>query len=104
NVRALESGELFCWITGWTSDLDGARIAAALERSGARALMRFAPPSPDAKAPLLFANAPWARPFEVFARALGMPASNEADPSALLAVVVPLMFGYMFGDVGQGLV
>jgi V/A-type H+-transporting ATPase subunit I len=44
------------------------------------------------------------RPFEIFSRALGMPGANEADPSPLLAVVVPLMFGYMFGDVGQGLV
>ena len=35
---------------------------------------------------------------------MGMPSSNEADPSVLLAVAVPLMFGYMFGDVGQGLV
>ena len=33
-----------------------------------------------------------------------MPARNEADPTTLLAVVVPVMFGYMFGDVGQGLV
>jgi V/A-type H+-transporting ATPase subunit I len=79
NVRALESGELFCWITGWTSDLDGARIAAALERSGARALMRFAPPSPTRRRRSCSPNAAWARPFEVFARALGMPASNEAD-------------------------
>ncbi|CAG1001447.1 V/A-type H+/Na+-transporting ATPase subunit I [Burkholderiales bacterium] len=104
NVSALESGEHFCWITGWTSDLDGSRLAEAIERSGARSLMRFAPPSPEAKAPLLLANPAWARPFEVFSRAMGMPSSNEADPSALLAVAVPLMFGYMFGDVGQGLV
>jgi V/A-type H+-transporting ATPase subunit I len=103
NVRALEAGEHFCWITGWTSDMDGRRIASALERSGARALLRFAPPAPDTKAPLLLANAAWARPFEIFARAMGMPSSNEADPSALLALAVPLMFGYMFGDVGQGL-
>ena len=33
-----------------------------------------------------------------------MPSSSEADPTPLLAIVVPLMFGYMFGDVGQGLV
>ena len=33
-----------------------------------------------------------------------MPSRNEADPSVLLAIAVPLMFGYMFGDVGQGLV
>ena len=104
NVRALESGEHFCWITGWTSDVDGRRIASALDRSGARALLRFSPPGPEAKPPLLLANVAWARPFEVFCRAMGMPSSNEADPSALLALAVPLMFGYMFGDVGQGLV
>jgi V/A-type H+-transporting ATPase subunit I len=33
-----------------------------------------------------------------------MPSASEADPSQLLAIAVPLMFGYMFGDVGQGLV
>ena len=33
-----------------------------------------------------------------------MPSREEADPSVLLAVAVPLMFGYMFGDLGQGAV
>jgi len=104
NVRALESGDLFCWITGWTSDFAGSRLAAALERSGARALLHFPAPGPKARAPLLLDNPLWAKPFEVFSRALGMPSKNEADPSVLLAIAVPLMFGYMFGDVGQGLV
>jgi V/A-type H+-transporting ATPase subunit I len=104
NVRALESGELFCWITGWSSASDGAALEQAVERSGARALLRFAPPPPGARAPLLLVNPWWARPFEVFSRALGMPSANEADASVLLALAVPLMFGYMFGDVGQGLV
>jgi V/A-type H+/Na+-transporting ATPase subunit I len=102
NVRALEAGDLFCWITGWTSDLGGARLQDALERCGARALLRF-PPAASAHAPLLLDNPRWARPFEIFSRALGMPSRFEADPSALLAITVPFMFGYMFGDVGQGL-
>ena len=104
NVHALESGPLFCWITGWTSDPAAERIALALERSGARAIVRFPPAPAGSMAPLILANPGWARPFEVFSRALGMPARNEADPTVLLAVVVPVMFGYMFGDVGQGLV
>ena len=79
-------------------------LDAALERSGARALLHFPPPAPKAQAPLLLANPLWARPFEIFSRALGMPSRNEADPGVLLAIAVPLMFGYMFGDVGQGLV
>ena len=104
NVRALETGDLFCWITGWTSDFIGAGLVDALLRSGARALLHFPPPRPKALAPLLLDNPLWARPFEVFSRALGMPSRNEADPSVLLAIAVPLMFGYMFGDVGQGAV
>jgi V/A-type H+-transporting ATPase subunit I len=52
----------------------------------------------------LLRNPWWAQPFEVFTRLVGMPGDASADPSALLAFAVPLMFGYMFGDVGQGLV
>jgi V/A-type H+-transporting ATPase subunit I len=104
NVNALEAGELFCWITGWSSDDRGDTLAQALQACSARALLHFAPPPANARAPLLLSNPPWSRPFEVFSRALGMPSSDEADPTPLLAVVVPLMFGYMFGDVGQGLV
>jgi len=104
NVRALESGDLFCWITGWTSDLQGHRLASALDRNGVRAIVHYASPPPGSKAPLLLTNPWWARPFEIFSRAVGMPSRNEADPSTLLALAVPLMFGYMFGDVGQGLV
>ncbi len=104
NVRALETGELLCWITGWSSDLSGQTLARAVQDSGARALLHFAEPPAHRQAPMLLSNPRWVRPFEIFSRALGMPSSSEADPSALLAIVVPLMFGYMFGDVGQGLV
>jgi V/A-type H+-transporting ATPase subunit I len=104
NVHALEAGELLCWITGWSSDPQVRAVARALQECGARALPHFAAPPAGAQAPLLLSNPRWARPFEIFSRAFGMPSSSEADPSALLAVAVPLMFGYMFGDVGQGLV
>ena len=104
NVNGLEAGELFCWITGWSSDARGDALGEALQRCSARALLHFAAPPAGLRAPLLLSNPPWARPFEIFSRALGMPSSAEADPTPLLAIVVPLMFGYMFGDVGQGLV
>ncbi|HRZ02558.1 MAG TPA: V-type ATPase 116kDa subunit family protein [Burkholderiaceae bacterium] len=104
NVRELETDQHFAWVTGWTSDPDGARLQAALEAGHARALLRFCPAPRELRAPLLLANPPWARPFEIFPKALGMPAADEADPSVLLALTVPLMFGYMFGDLGQGLV
>ena len=105
HVGGLErAGENFVWITGWTDDLGGQRPARELERSGTRALLRFAPPPAGMRPPQVLDNPRWLRPFELFARLLGIPAADEADPTPLLAVVVPLLFGYMFGDVGQGLV
>jgi V/A-type H+-transporting ATPase subunit I len=103
NVRALDAGELLCWITGWSSDPHVGTLAQALQDCGARALLHYATPPAGVRPPLLFSNPRWARPFEIFSRAFGMPSSSEADPSPLLAIAVPLMFGYMFGDVGQGL-
>lgn len=103
NVHALEGGEHFVWVTGWTSDFAGSALPAAIAQCGARALLHFPAPAGDARAPLLFKNPAWTQPFELFTRALGMPAGSEADPTQILAIVVPLMFGYMFGDIGQGL-
>jgi len=103
-VHMLPTTDYFAWLTGWTSDMRGRRLAAALQRARLRALVRFPPPPADTQAPLVLANPWWARPFELFSRAIGVPSRDEIDPSPLLALIVPLLFGYMFGDVGQGLV
>jgi len=104
NVHALETGDLLCWVTGWSSEPHVLRLADALDGCTARALLHYGPPPADRSAPLLLSNPRWARPFEIFSRAFGMPSATEADPSPLVAIAVPLLFGYMFGDVGQGLV
>jgi V/A-type H+-transporting ATPase subunit I len=96
--------EDFAWVSGWTSDPDGGALRAALAAREARALLRFPPAPRDREPPMVLHNPRWARPFELFGRLLGMPGRYEADPSRVLAFIAPLMFGYMFGDVGQGLV
>lgn len=103
-VRGIGTDGLFARVTGWTSDLGGRSLMTALDASCARALLQFPAPPRGASPPLLLANPTWARPFELFARAFGVPGRDEADPTPVLAVVVPLLFGYMFGDIGQGAV
>lgn len=100
----LAGGTRLVFVTGWTSAASEARLQQDLERSGVPGLVRLLPDPPGAVAALLLNNPRWAKPFEIFARMLGMPARAEADPTVLLAFVAPLMFGFMFGDVGQGLV
>jgi len=102
HVESIPVSENFAWVTGWTSDPAGERLNAALEQSGVRAMVRFPNAPKGVTAPMVFQNPFWARPFEIFARLLGTPSADEADPSPLLVFIVPLLFGYMFGDVGQG--
>ena len=99
---AIEHGDVFARITGWTADRQ--RLVRALETCDARALATFPRPPRGVRPPLVLRNPWWAQPFEVFTRMVGMPGTGGADPSTMLALAVPVIFGYMFGDVGQGLV
>jgi V/A-type H+-transporting ATPase subunit I len=42
--------------------------------------------------------------FEKLTIGFGVPNSNEIDPTVLWLVTYPLFFGFMFGDVGNGIV
>ena len=44
------------------------------------------------------------KPFESMVGMYGIPSYDEIDPTMFLAITYILMFGAMFGDVGQGLV
>jgi V/A-type H+-transporting ATPase subunit I len=104
HVTSLPVSENFAWVTGWTDDFSGERLKTALADAGVTAIIDFPQAPVEARAPMVMQNPWWAQPFELFARMLGTPAADEADPSRLLAVLAPLLFGYMFGDVGHGLV
>jgi len=104
HVPELPVTEHFAWITGWCSDPDDARLRAALDERDLHYLLRFTPAPGDAVPPSVLHNPGWARPFEVFGQLMGVPDTREADPTLVLALVAPLMFGFMFGDVVQGLV
>ncbi|HUN27289.1 MAG TPA: hypothetical protein VMU67_13370 [Steroidobacteraceae bacterium] len=102
HVPELPMTEHFAWVSGWTSDATGISIEAALQAAGVRFLLRYPEPPRDLVAPVLLNNPRWAQPFELFARLLGMPAASEADPSQIVALIAPTMFGFMFADVAQG--
>lgn len=42
------------------------------------------------------------RPFESIVKMYGTPNYTEMDPTTFVAITAFLMFGFMFGDVGQG--
>lgn len=46
----------------------------------------------------------FARPYEFFVDMFGLPSYNEIDPTPFVAITFTILFGIMFGDLGQGLV
>lgn len=45
----------------------------------------------------------FARPFKMFVEMYGVPSYSDVDPTMFVALSYTLLFGIMFGDVGQGL-
>jgi V/A-type H+-transporting ATPase subunit I len=104
HVPELPVTEHFAWITGWCADPDEAQLGAALDARNVHYLLRLAPAPEGTVAPSILRNPRWARPFETMTGMMGVPAADDADPSAVVAILAPLMFGFMFGDVVQGAV
>ena len=44
------------------------------------------------------------KPYEPYVSVYGLPSYNEMDPTPFMAITYTLLFGIMFGDVGQGAV
>ncbi len=58
----------------------------------------------DMLPPTKLDNPVTARLFEFFIRFYSLPRSDEFDPTVIFALVFPIFFGFMIGDVGYGAV
>jgi V/A-type H+-transporting ATPase subunit I len=102
----------FVVISGWIPESDAARMARSVtSASDGRAVVDMQRPEdlPEAsesslRIPILYRNPVLLRPFQTLVQMYGVPSYGEIQPTAFFAVSFLLMFGLMFGDVGQGLV
>lgn len=54
--------------------------------------------------PVKLKNNRFAKPFSMFVEMYGLPSYNGFNPTMLVAITYTILFGIMFGDLGQGLV
>lgn len=101
---AAHSKEIFC-LHGWIpeSQIDG--FTAELDKSTSVSYVLETPEEvPKLKPPTKLKNNPIFRPFQELVKMYGIPSYNEFDPTPLVAITYMILFGMMFGDIGQGLV
>jgi V/A-type H+-transporting ATPase subunit I len=53
--------------------------------------------------PTKIKNNRFVKPFEELTKLYGLPKYNEIDPTPIMAITFPILFGLMFGDLGHGL-
>jgi V/A-type H+-transporting ATPase subunit I len=89
-----------CWVPRAQVD----QLQAELERRLGSAVLveNIRTSAYDPQAPVLMRNRKLSRPFESLVRFLELPRAGSVDPTLLMAIVLPLMFGAMVGDVGYG--
>jgi V/A-type H+-transporting ATPase subunit I len=99
-------------LSGWVPADMISRIASDLAKiTGGRTAIRIYAPdeipevrSGGEKVPVSLKHGAFVKGFEVLVGAYGTPLYGTIDPTLLVAVFFTLMFGIMFGDVGQGFV
>lgn len=68
--------------------------------------VKFKPHNSDKRLtpPTKIKNNRFFKPFEMFLNMYGLPSYTDIDPTPFLGITYSLLFGIMFGDLGQGLV
>jgi vacuolar-type H+-ATPase subunit I/STV1 len=90
------------FITGWMDARDKQRLVKLLQKlCGDRFILSE---ERDREAPVRMRNIRLFKPFELIVKMMGTPANSEIDPTPLAAMTFILVFGLMFGDLGQGLI
>ena len=111
-VRNLESTELVYRITGWVPLAETETYMKELDNitSGRSAFREYSPfevPSVVAgkeQVPVKLSHGKFVKSFERMIFSYGAPLYGMIDPTPFVAVFFTLLFGIMFGDLGQGLV
>ena len=107
NVAYLHQTGMCFFIHGWTPEQELARLEREADSSfgGKVVVLKKQILEQDLdQVPVTLRNAPYFRPFELFARLLPLPHYQSLDPTPFIAIGFPLFFGMILGDAGYGLV
>lgn len=92
-------------IRGWvpSAQLDNS-IGRLNQATQNKIFIHSEPAGEDDNAPILLKNPKSVSPFEFLMNLYSLPAHGEIDPTFFLFLTFPLLFGFMLGDIGYGLI
>lgn len=102
---AVRYKDRFVLMIGWIPAAEENTFRAAIDKiQGVECTFEDPKNVPHHTPPVKLHNNRLFRAYEYFVDMYGMPLYNEIDPTAFVAITYTLLFGIMFGDLGQGLI
>jgi V/A-type H+-transporting ATPase subunit I len=94
-------------VTGWVPVDKLEELTHRLKQASREILIETLPTSRtghNQNVPVALSNNKFLKPFQMLVNTYARPRYGEIDPTIIMAVTFPLLYGAMFGDLGQGLV
>ena len=94
-------------VVGWVPSADLETLTQRLKQASKEILIEAIPAErtgQHSNVPVALRNPGLLGAFETLVNTYSRPRYEEIDPTALIAITFPLLYGAMFGDVGHGLV
>ncbi len=91
---------------GWVPSSEVDDISAVLaERTGGKVFVTELPLDPEHHSPPVeYQNPSFAKPTQMLMDVYSRPRYTELDPTIMVAIVFPIFFGLILGDVGYGII
>jgi V/A-type H+/Na+-transporting ATPase subunit I len=91
------------FITGWILKKDINKITSEIQKISNNIYIEIKDPEKNDKVPVQLNNSKFAKPFETFLDLYTLPKYKEIDPTFIMFITFPFLFGFMLGDFGYGL-
>ncbi|MFO3718106.1 V-type ATPase 116kDa subunit family protein [Anaerococcus sp. ENR1011] len=101
---SMAHGDEYFYLSGWVPASEVSKFKGLEEKYDNTILTTRNDESVDQDPPIRLKNNKVFRPFEFLVNMYGAPNYDEIDPTPFFAITYLLLYGLMFGDLGQGLV
>lgn len=93
------------FIEGWVPSDEVDRVVKVVnDASENTALVNVSDPEEHDQVPVILRTPRFLKPFESLIKTYDIPSYHELNPSVVVAITFPLLFGLTFADVGHGLI
>lgn len=97
-------GDSYFYLSGWVPESELNKLESLEDKYDDTIITTKDVDSVDEQPPTKLKNNKFVRPFEYMVNMYGAPNYDEIDPTPFFAITYMLLYGLMFGDLGQGLI